>query len=116
MAGFDDVVLLDGVARMELLVGRVACRVPAVVGGDFNSADRSGPYRALTGAGFTDPQRDAGRGPGFTWPDGDGWGPLIRIDWLLIRGLDAVDAFVTSGGGSDVVSDDLVVAAAQLLQ
>lgn len=88
-------------AEIDSVVDSLVSDVPAIVGGDFNSTDRSGPYRALTGAGFTDPQRDAGRGPGFTWPEGDGAGPFIRIDWLLTRGLDAVDAFVPSGGASD---------------
>jgi vancomycin resistance protein VanJ len=88
-------------AEMETVVAALDADVPAVVGGDFNSTDRAGPYRQLAAAGFTDPQRDAGRGPGFTWPNGDGWGPVIRIDWVLTRGFEAVDAVVGPGGGSD---------------
>jgi endonuclease/exonuclease/phosphatase (EEP) superfamily protein YafD len=74
--------------------------LPAIVGGDFNSNDRSGPYRRLAKAGFTDPQRDAGSGIGMTWPN-DGPVPLLRIDWVMVRGLDAVSARVVDGGSSD---------------
>lgn len=76
-------------------------RVPAIVAGDFNSTERSGPYRRLANAGFTDPQRDVGSGPGFTWPNDAGVGAVFRIDWIMVRGLEAVDAFVADGGPSD---------------
>lgn len=83
-------------------------RVPALIGGDFNSTERSAPYRLLTHVGFEDPQRSVGRGPGFTWPN-DRWPfPVLRIDWILTRGLVAVDAWVDDGGASDhrpVVAD-----------
>lgn len=83
-------------------------RVPAVLGGDFNSTERSEPYRLLTHVGFEDPQREAGRGPGFTWPNDQLPFPVLRIDWILTRGLVAVDAWVGDGGDSDhrpVVAD-----------
>ncbi|MEX1178058.1 MAG: endonuclease/exonuclease/phosphatase family protein [Nitriliruptor sp.] len=76
--------------------------LPAVVGGDLNSGDRSSAYRRLVAAGFTDPQRDAGSGMGFTWPaDGQVVPPLVRIDWVLARALTAVDARVVAAEGSD---------------
>lgn len=75
-------------------------RIPAIIGGDFNSNDRSEPYRLLTRAGFEDPHRAAGRGPGFTWPN-DWRFPFLRVDWVLTRGLEAVDAWVGDGGASD---------------
>lgn len=82
--------------------------VPAVVGGDLNSNDRATPYRHLVAAGFGDVQRQAGRGMGFTWPADTAVPPVVRIDWVLARGLDAVDAHVGDGGASDhrpVVAD-----------
>jgi vancomycin resistance protein VanJ len=82
--------------------------VPAVIGGDFNSTERSEPYRLLTRVGFEDPQRAAGHGPGFTWPNDELPFPVLRIDWILTRGLVAVDAWVGDGGSSDhrpVVTD-----------
>lgn len=75
--------------------------VPTVIGGDFNSTERSEPYRLLTHVGFEDPHRQAGSGPGFTWPNDQLPFPVLRIDWVLTRGLDAVDAWVGDGGASD---------------
>lgn len=89
------------VAEMRSVLAALTPGVPAVVAGDFNSTDRSMPYRRLTRAGFTDPQRDAGDGPGFTWPAGGRTGSLLRIDWLLARDLRAVDAWVDEERGSD---------------
>lgn len=88
-------------AEMRTITEALDPDVPAIVGGDFNSTDRSEPYRHLTAAGFRDPQREAGRGPGFTWPDDDGVGAMLRIDWLLVRGLHPVGATVGPGGPSD---------------
>ena len=74
---------------------------PTVIGGDFNSTDRSSPYRRLVRAGFDDPHRAVGFGPGFTWPN-QGWLPaMLRIDALFTRGLDPVASFVGDGGASD---------------
>lgn len=75
--------------------------VPAIVAGDMNSTERSAPYRRLVGAGFEDPQRAVGSGLGFTWPNQAPFGPLLRIDWVLVRGLEPVAAFVGEGGPSD---------------
>lgn len=88
-------------AEMHTVLGALDPALPAIVGGDFNSTERSEPYRRLTDAGFRDPQREAGRGPGFTWPDDGTLPPLIRIDWVLVRGLVPVDAAVGDGGPSD---------------
>lgn len=76
-------------------------RTPAIVGGDFNSTDRSGPYRRLVRAGFDDPHRAVGFGPGFTWPSDGVVPPFLRIDGILTRGLDAVGAHVGDSGASD---------------
>lgn len=95
-------------AEMGTILTALDPDLPAIVGGDFNSTDRSEPYRRLTAAGFRDPQREAGSGPGFTWPNDRGVGALFRIDWLLVRGLVPVEAVVGDGGPSDhrpVVAD-----------
>ncbi|MBW3620687.1 MAG: endonuclease/exonuclease/phosphatase family protein [Actinobacteria bacterium] len=89
------------VAEMGSIVAALDPDVPAIVAGDLNSTDRSMPYRRLAGAGFTDPQRDAGHGPGFTWPADDGPGAFLRIDWMLVRDLRAVEAWVGPARGSD---------------
>jgi endonuclease/exonuclease/phosphatase (EEP) superfamily protein YafD len=76
--------------------------VPAVVGGDLNSNDRASAYRRFVAAGFADAHRDAGSGMGFTWPaDGRLLPPVVRIDWVLVRGLSTVDAWVGDAGDSD---------------
>lgn len=75
--------------------------VPAIVGGDLNSTARSMAYRQLTGAGFRDPQREAGAGLGPTWPADGAVPPLVRIDWILVRGLEPTAAWVEPGGPSD---------------
>lgn len=96
--------LEDDVRRAEVgsVLERLDPDVPAVVGGDLNSSDRSTAYRQLVAAGFTDPQRDVGSGMGFTWPaDGRLLPPVVRIDWLLARDLVAVGASVDEARGSD---------------
>lgn len=74
---------------------------PAIVGGDLNSTARSEPYRRLAAAGFSDPQREAGSGLGATWPTHRGPGALLRIDWILTRGLRPAAAWVGPPGASD---------------
>lgn len=96
--------LEDDVRRAEVgaVLGALDPDLPAVVGGDLNSGDRSTAYRQLVAAGFTDPQRDVGSGMGFTWPaDGRILPPLVRIDWILARQLTAVDATTVDAGASD---------------
>lgn len=96
--------LEDDVRRAEIgaLLEALDPEVPAVVGGDLNSSDRSTAYRRLVDAGFTDPQRDVGSGMGFTWPaDGRVLPPVVRIDWLLVRGLTPVSASVGEAPAGD---------------
>lgn len=88
-------------AEIATVVAALDPDLPAVVGGDLNSNDRSEPYRRLVASGFRDPHRERGSGMGFTWPEGGTMPPWLRIDWLLVRGLEPVDAFVADGGGSD---------------
>ncbi len=95
-------------AEMGNVLDALDPQLPAVIGGDFNSNERSVAYRRLVDAGFLDAQREAGSGMGFTWPNDRGPGPVLRIDWLLARGLTPVGALVGDGGASDhrpVVAD-----------
>lgn len=95
-------------AELAAVLRALDQRVPTIVAGDFNSTERSEPYRLLANVGFDDPHRRAGRGPGFTWPNDRLATPVLRIDWILTRGLVAVDAWVADGGASDhrpVVAD-----------
>jgi vancomycin resistance protein VanJ len=87
-------------AEIAAVTERLVPGVPAVVGGDLNSNDRSDAYRSLVAAGFDDPHRQVGSGPGFTWP-GRGPTPLLRIDWILTRGVDPVAEWVGGADGSD---------------
>lgn len=86
-------------AEMDAIIGALDPGLPAVIGGDLNSTRRSDPYRLLAGAGFRDPQIEAGSGPGFTWPDGSG--PFFRIDWVLVRGATPTAAWVDPPRASD---------------
>lgn len=88
-------------AEMAAVLRALDPNVPAVVGGDLNSTERSEPYRLLAKVGFEDPHRAVGSGPGFTWPNDRLWFPVLRIDWVLTRGLVGVDAWVGEGGASD---------------
>ena len=88
-------------AELAAVLRALDARHPAVIAGDLNSTERSEPYRLLTAVGFEDPHRAAGSGPGFTWPNDRLPVPVVRIDWILTRGLVAVDAWVGDGGTSD---------------
>ncbi|MBW3576228.1 MAG: endonuclease/exonuclease/phosphatase family protein [Actinobacteria bacterium] len=91
-------------AEIDAALAELDPDIPAVVGGDLNSTRRSDPYRHLVAAGFRDPQIEAGAGPGFTWPAGTDRlpdRPLLRIDWVMARGMIPVDAWVASTDGSD---------------
>lgn len=88
-------------AELAAVLRALDSSAPAVIAGDFNSTERSEPYRLLTAVGFEDPHRAVGNGPGFTWPTDRLPIPVVRIDWILTRGLVAVDAWVGDGGMSD---------------
>jgi endonuclease/exonuclease/phosphatase (EEP) superfamily protein YafD len=88
-------------AEVDAILAQLDPALPAVVGGDLNSGERSAAYRRFVAAGFTDPQRDVGSGMGFTWPSGGRMPPLVRIDWVLLRDLDATAARVDAAPGSD---------------
>ena len=72
-------------------------RGPVVTMGDFNDVPASATYKRLTGL-LTDVWAAVGRGNGFTIPVE---APNRRIDWILMRGFDAVAADVLSTNASD---------------
>lgn len=68
-----------------------------IVLGDFNTASTDRAFGPLADQ-LTDAQADAGMGPGFTWP---AVFPVVRLDHVLYRGLDAVAADTPRTPGSD---------------
>lgn len=93
--------------------------LPAIVGGDYNSTRWTEPYRMLVRAGFADPHRAVGFGLGFTYPGDHGTPsldtagsfplahlplvsfPVLRLDHVLVRGLDALRSDVGDARASD---------------
>jgi len=104
-ASLTDRLTLEGESRaleMASVLAALDRGMPAIVGGDFNSTERSAAYRTLARAGFDDAHRAAGSGAGFSWPaDGQLPWPVFRIDWLFGRDLVAVDEWVDRAGPSD---------------
>lgn len=88
-------------AEVTAVLAALDPAVPAIVGGDLNSTERGAAYRRLVAAGFDDPHRRVGWGPGFSWPNGRLLPPLLRIDMILTRGLTPVASEVPDVGGSD---------------
>lgn len=71
---------------------------PAVLLGDLNAQPGSPETAALRAAGFQDAFEAAGVEAGATWP---ARAPTLRIDWVWIRGLEAVRAEVLEPTPSD---------------
>lgn len=69
----------------RLLDTAVATAGPQIVLGDFNASSDHAPFRAFARHGFVD-TADHGRtdGPGWTWPEGTGLFPLVRLDHVLV--------------------------------
>lgn len=99
----------------RLLLARIRALpddVPVVLTGDFNTGDDSEAYRVLT-AELTDAWRAAPRrrGPEGTFHAFSGT-PQRRIDWILVRGLEARSAeTVTTHRGARYPSDHFPVVA-----
>lgn len=70
---------------------------PVVAMGDFNDTPGSATWSRLTTV-FTDAWKAVGAGDGFTIPVES---PATRIDWILLRGLDAASAEVLKSDASD---------------
>lgn len=80
----------------------------AILLGDLNAEPGSPETEALRAAGFVDAFETAGARPTGTWPARR---PTMQIDWVWIRGLDAVAAEVLEDTPSD---HRLVVATLQV--
>lgn len=78
--------------------------VLVVVGGDFNSPWRAQPLDALRARGFREAQREAGLGPGATWPRITALkhAPGIVLDHIAFgRAFTCVEAWPGEDTGSD---------------
>lgn len=66
--------------------------LPTLMIGDFNMSDQFVEYDLITDH-FTDTQREAGIGTGYSYPAGDALPPLIRLDYIFHdsqwRGIEA---------------------------
>ncbi|RYX81388.1 hypothetical protein EON83_24340 [bacterium] len=86
--------------QLPLLLSAVQsgdARTPLVLTGDFNSPPRGYFYSGLRRE-LDDAFSHAGNGLGLTFPSRF---PLMRIDYVLTRGVRAKRAFVGAPGGSD---------------
>ncbi|MBK8023635.1 MAG: hypothetical protein IPK19_19920 [Chloroflexi bacterium] len=73
---------------LDLLIARLEQEdLPAIVGGEFNLTEFDPAYDRLAGM-LTDTFREAGSGPGFTFPVAGGYSldgllrPILRLDYL----------------------------------
>jgi len=94
-----------GASDIAELARRTTSDGPALLMGDFNTADVSDDYRILRRAGLVDAFRAAGLGFGWTWPARN-WRrrmrPLVRIDYIWhTRHFTATRAWVGARTGSD---------------
>jgi vancomycin resistance protein VanJ len=76
---------------------------PTILGGDFNATPRSLHLQEIYAAGMRDAHAMAGFGPGTTWPAKGimNWLPGVRIDHILLRGLNATSSITGESSGSD---------------
>jgi endonuclease/exonuclease/phosphatase (EEP) superfamily protein YafD len=72
---------------------------PAVFGGDFNAEPESPVVAAVLQAGFADPFESLGIDP--PPPTAPAIDPRDRIDYVWLRGLDPVHAWVSDSLASD---------------
>lgn len=95
------------VRDLDILVERLAASPPGLLVGDLNSAETSAVYARLGASGLVDAFREAGRGPGFSFPlpgryKGLPLPPFVRIDHVWrTTGLVATAARIGTDGGAD---------------
>jgi vancomycin resistance protein VanJ len=80
---------------------------PSVIAGDFNTPPRGEAYRRIAGE-YVDAFRAAGWGAGYTFRSDL---PIMRIDYVFVRGLAVERCYVRNSKGSDhlpVVADLLI--------
>lgn len=87
---FDGPAAVEEADRLRWFLGGLPGPAPVVVGGDFNATWDHARYRGLRGLGYTDSVSGGGDGWVPTWPADRSVPPLIGIDHVLARGVQAV--------------------------
>ena len=90
--------------QVRALLDAVAGTEPMVLVGDFNSSPAWPAYRMITRHlrdGVKDWAKRAGTRPTRTWNWGDGSPKLLRIDHVMVRGVEVTDVKVIDIAGSD---------------
>ncbi len=84
--------------------------IPVIITGDFNMTPYTEDHQRMQADGYIDAFQVAGRGLGYTFPNGSAWGgswrfvpPLLRLDYVFYDAhWTALDARVLArSGGSD---------------
>lgn len=88
----------DTLVQVEQALRFIGDADPACFGGDFNAKSDSELISRVTAAGFVDPFETLGITPPPTSPAEQ---PMQRIDYVFIRGLIPIDAWVTDSVASD---------------
>lgn len=91
--------------QLAALVGAIGRAPSLIVVGDFNLSDQEQGYRDLAER-MTDAYRSTRSGFGFTFPHGRVLGgipllPLVRLDYVWLRGLEPLSAHRDCRSGSD---------------
>jgi endonuclease/exonuclease/phosphatase family metal-dependent hydrolase len=89
----------DTERQIEEALDFIGDRSPAVFGGDFNAVMGSPVTEAIEGAGFIDPFTELGIDPAP--PTSPAINPESRIDFVWLRGISAIDAWVSESIASD---------------
>lgn len=88
----------DTMAQIEEALAFIASNSPAVFGGDFNAGPGSPEVAAILRSGFTDPFETLGLAAPPTSPATN---PQERIDYVWLRGLEPLKAWVSPSLASD---------------
>ncbi len=88
----------DTLRQHRELLDFIGEATPAILGGDFNQTPDTPEYDMIAAAGFTDPFVALGVLPAYTDP---AINPSQRIDYLWLRGLRPVRAWVSEALASD---------------